>query len=143
MKTLGKRVTKRFFLDQENGFQQLRKRWSELLAERTKLDSVDHLIYLAIMGKDIRKGFGETTNGIKLCNGQKSDQGLRQALRTLRTAIMYSAVHRRLNRLFPDILNVDEVIVMLNNLPKLSHSNLLKVEPYDGEMFREEEVLAA
>src|SRR5262249_8055526 len=58
-------------LDDPNLYQNLRRHWSELLRSPRKheLTASHHLLYLALLGKDWRKGFTPATNRRKLDNG--------------------------------------------------------------------------
>ena len=66
MQTLGKKITQNFF-NNEDGFKQLEKRWSEAVQSRDKtLDSQHHLLYQVLRGKNWQKGFAEITNSNKI-----------------------------------------------------------------------------
>lgn len=83
MKTLGKKITQRFFLV-EDGFSLMRKRWSELVNTGHKPSSTELLLYMILRGRDYRKAFSPVTNETKLFNGQNPNQGLNSAMGRLR-----------------------------------------------------------
>lgn len=58
MKTLNKQITQTFFTE-PNGREILISNWKLKcnLGKDCDLDAVDHLLYLALLGKDYRKGF--------------------------------------------------------------------------------------
>ena len=70
MNTLPRAITAQIFTD-SNIYSALRKHWSDLMRSERKheLAAVHHLLYLALMGKDWRKGFTCVTNKRKLENG--------------------------------------------------------------------------
>jgi hypothetical protein len=70
MNTLNREQTSLLFPRPEN-YQQLRTHWSELINSdrRHGLTAAHHLIYLALLGKDWRKGFTPPSNPRKLANG--------------------------------------------------------------------------
>ncbi len=70
MNTLPRAITARYLLD-TNTYWNLRSHWSTLMRSPRKheLAAVHHLLYLALLGKDWRKGFTPITNRRKLDNG--------------------------------------------------------------------------
>lgn len=58
-------------LDDPQTYHALRQRWCELINSDRKheLSAAHHLLYLALLGKDWRKGFTPLTNPRKLANG--------------------------------------------------------------------------
>lgn len=135
MNTLNKKVTKQFFVDQENGFTKLEERWSLLVANKESKDAADHLLYSILRGKDFRKGFSElsasTVKGAtrletRLTNGQSKDQGLRLALRELKERLSSPAsANATLTRLFGNEVNADAIRSFIRHLPKMAtvHTN--------------------
>jgi hypothetical protein len=76
MNTLGKEITQEFFED-ENGYQKFIARWSEMMNDKNvckDINAAEHLIYLAVRGKDWRKGFTAATNKNKVANGYNGSQ---------------------------------------------------------------------
>lgn len=69
MNTLPRAITARFFTFAE--YLQLRQHWSRLMNSERKhgLSAAHHLLYLALIGKDWRKGFAPVTNPRRLANG--------------------------------------------------------------------------
>jgi hypothetical protein len=70
MNTLSRAITAQLF-NSTDTYIALRKHWSNLLKSDRKheLTAAHHLFYLALMGKDWRKGFIPPTNQRKLENG--------------------------------------------------------------------------
>jgi hypothetical protein len=70
MNTLPRAVTAQFFPDPES-YTALRRQWRLLLTadRRHELTAAHHLLYLALLGKDRRRGFTPITNARKLENG--------------------------------------------------------------------------
>ena len=85
MNTLPRAVTAQFFTLAE--YSQLRERWSRLMnsGRRHELLAVHHLLYLALIGKDWRKGFTPATNPRKLANGAFQGWILFRSLNRLHT----------------------------------------------------------
>lgn len=81
MNTLPKAITAKFFPTEE-AYLALKAHWSTLVnSDRKKeLTPSHHLLYLALMGKDWRKGFTPITNKTKLANGAYEGWGLNAAL---------------------------------------------------------------
>ena len=74
MRTLGKEITKTFF-ETEDGYQRLKKYWSNLMQDhkaRKSIKAEHHLLYLALIGKDWTKGFTSPINKNKINNGYRS-----------------------------------------------------------------------
>ena len=84
MNTLPRAITAQVLTDQTT-FQNLRQCWSELMRSPRKqeLSAAHHLLYLALLGKDWRKGFTCITNQRKLENGAYHDWGLFRAMSML------------------------------------------------------------
>ena len=84
--TLSKQQTACFFAQPDLGYASLQAHWSALVAARTPLSAADHLLYLALRGKDWRKGFSPITNATKLANGAGvgDGPGFARALRPIR-----------------------------------------------------------
>jgi hypothetical protein len=70
MNALSRAITAQFFHD-SNSYNALRKHWSDLIhsQRRHELKAAHHLLYLALTGRDWRKGFTPPTNQRKLENG--------------------------------------------------------------------------
>jgi hypothetical protein len=70
MNTLSRAITAQFFPD-SNSYNALRKHWSDLISSKHghELKAMHHLLYLAFIGRDWRKGFTPPTNQRKLENG--------------------------------------------------------------------------
>ncbi len=70
MNTLPRAITAHVF-NNPNTYFSLRRHWSTLMQSdrRHELSAVHHLLYLALLGKDWRKGFTPATNPRKLANG--------------------------------------------------------------------------
>lgn len=70
MNTLSRNTTTRFFADVAH-YDAMRRRWSILLQsnDRFHLDSAHHLLYLALRGRDWRRGWTPIRNQRKLTNG--------------------------------------------------------------------------
>lgn len=95
MNKLNKNIT--LSLLGEGGYEALRARWSELCNsdDRKKLNRTHHLLYVALMGRDWRKGFCKRdengnymlpiTNANKLANGGDMNWGWSRARRGLST----------------------------------------------------------
>src|SRR5437879_11881880 len=64
----------------------LRAQWSRLMHDveaRKGLTAAHHLLYLALLGRDWRKGFCPITNQTKLDNGAFWNMGARRAIQDL------------------------------------------------------------
>ena len=81
MNTLPRAITAQVLTDLTT-YQSLRQRWSELMRSPRKLDlsGAHHLLYLALLGKDWRRGFARITNRRKLDNGAFYGWGLFRAM---------------------------------------------------------------
>ncbi len=84
MNTLPRAITAPILMTPQT-YWSLRHRWSELLRSPRKheLSAAHHLLYLALLGKDWRKGFTCITNRRKLDNGAFYDWGLFRAMDVL------------------------------------------------------------
>lgn len=84
MNTLSRATTARFFPD-SNSYNALRKHWSVLIhsEHRHQLKAAHHLLYLALTGRDWRKGFTPPTNQRKLDNGAFLGWVMFRALQTI------------------------------------------------------------
>jgi hypothetical protein len=84
MNTLSRAITARFFPD-SSSYNALRKHWSDLIRSerRHELKAAHHLLYLAVMGRDWRKGFTPPTNQRKLANGAFQGWNMFRALNSL------------------------------------------------------------
>jgi hypothetical protein len=84
MNTLSRAITAQIFPHADT-YLILRKHWSQLINSEQKheLSAGHHLLYLALLGKDWRKGFTPVTNRRKLENGAFYGWRLFRALRML------------------------------------------------------------
>jgi hypothetical protein len=84
MNTLPRAITAQVLAD-SNTYYSIRQQWSELMQSPRKheLKAVHHLLYLALLGKDWRKGFTCVSNGRKLDNGAFYGWALFKALAAL------------------------------------------------------------
>lgn len=84
MNTLSQAITAQILTD-PTAYYNLRRHWSALVRSPRKheLTAAHHLLYLALLGKDWRKGFTCVTNPRKLENGAFYDWELFRALATL------------------------------------------------------------
>ena len=84
MNTLSRAITAQIFTHPDT-YLLLRKHWSRLINSDRKqeLSAAHHLLYLALLGKDWRKGFTPVTNWRKLENGAFYSWGLFRALQIL------------------------------------------------------------
>ncbi len=75
-------------LPDPNTYQNLRRHWSKLLRSPRKheLTAAHHVLYLALLGKDWRRGFTFITNRRKLDNGAYYDWGLFRAMDVLHSS---------------------------------------------------------
>lgn len=91
MNTLSRALTARIFTSQEH-YQALQTHWHGLVnsSERRKLNSAHHLLYVALLGRDWRKGFTLPTNPTRLANGAFDSWGLFRA---------WGFLHREVNDL--------------------------------------------
>jgi hypothetical protein len=82
MNTLSRAMTAQFFPDSA-AYLALRRHWSPLVNSdrRHELTSAHHVLYLALLGKDWRRGFTPITNPRKLENGAYYGWALFHALR--------------------------------------------------------------
>lgn len=75
MNTLNRQITRTFFVDKDNGFENLKARWSQIVNDketRKSLTAEHYALYAALRGKDWRKGLTLPTNSNKLNNGYQS-----------------------------------------------------------------------
>ena len=88
MNTLSKSITSQILKD-PNTYTAIRRQWSQLMNSdrRRGLSSAHHLLYLALCGKDWRKGFTMPTNKKKLNNGAYYGWGLHRALAKLHSKL--------------------------------------------------------
>jgi hypothetical protein len=84
--TLPRAVTAQIFTSTES-YVALRRHWSALMRSdrRHELSSAHHLLYLALIGKDWRRGFTPISNRRKLDNGAFAGWSLFRALMVLRS----------------------------------------------------------
>lgn len=87
MNTLSRAETAQFFPDSA-AYLALRQHWSRLMNSdrRHDLTAAHHLLYLALLGKDWRRGFTPITNPRKLANGAFCGWALFSALREVHYA---------------------------------------------------------
>ncbi len=88
MNTLSRAITAKLF-NSTDTYTALRKHWSALINSDRKheLAAAHHLLYLALAGKDWRKGFTPPTNRRKLENGALVGWKLFRALDTLHSRV--------------------------------------------------------
>jgi hypothetical protein len=81
MNTLPRAITAQVLCD-PSSYHNLRRHWSDLMRSPRKheLTGAHHLLYLALLGKDWRKGFTCITNQRKLDNGAFYTWGLFRAM---------------------------------------------------------------
>ena len=81
MNTLSRALTAQILTDSQT-YLNIRRRWSELMRSERKheLTAAHHLLYLALLGKDWRKGFTCVSNSRKLENGAFYAWGLHRTL---------------------------------------------------------------
>jgi hypothetical protein len=84
MNTLSRTITSHI-LENEDAYAAVRSHWSGLVnsSRKHELSPAHHLLYLALCGKDWRKGFTPIANHRKLANGAFYNWGLWWALRAL------------------------------------------------------------
>ncbi|MFZ6030446.1 MAG: hypothetical protein ACOYYS_22280 [Chloroflexota bacterium] len=84
MNTLSRAITAQILTD-PTIYNKLQRHWSALVhsPRKHKLTAAHHLLYLALLGKDWRKGFTCVTNRRKLENGAFYNWKLFRALATL------------------------------------------------------------
>ena len=70
MNTLPRAITAKFLTDSHT-YAHICQQWRQLIhsSRKHELKAVHHLLYLALRGKDWRKGFTPPTNRLKLDNG--------------------------------------------------------------------------
>lgn len=120
MKTLGKKITKDFFIT-ENSWKDIQKDWArELQAKNSMLENPGvHLLYNALRGKDYRKGFTATSNRKKIVNGQYRDLGLMRAIRSARLESTKEAM----------------MFMFGDNISREGLENLISMLPPEEELF--------
>lgn len=84
MNTLNFTITSQFYIDPDNGFNDITKFWKEQIANGHNPTSSELLSYAILRGKDYRKGFTKVTNSRKLENGMYEYLGFRHAAGHLR-----------------------------------------------------------
>lgn len=139
MKTLSKQHTKGFFFT-DSGREELRKSWSaRLKTDKDLNDPGMHLLYVTILGRDIRKGFTATSNSCKIKNGTYVDFGFRKALKSATSIETLAKFHDKfggclrpgtLTSLVYDVLNVPNIIFPGK---KCNPPNLLDLDPFKGD----------
>ncbi len=84
MNTLPRAITALVFSN-STSYDHLRRHWSGLIRSPRKheLRAMHHLLYLALLGKDWRRGFGQITSRRKLANGAFFNWGMFRALAAL------------------------------------------------------------
>lgn len=87
MKTLNRTITSQFYIDPDNGFNEIKNRWKQLLNDGVELTSAAHLLYAILRGKDYRRAFTPVKNEKKLANGQLPNTAVYTARVYLHTAI--------------------------------------------------------
>jgi hypothetical protein len=117
MNTLSRAVTAQFFPDSKT-YQTIKQHWRLLMnsERRHELTASHHLLYLALMGKDWRRGFTPVTNPRKLVNGAHYGWALFRAL-----ALLHSSFHNDLLLAPFDGLITGETLTRIRQLvPKIT-----------------------
>jgi hypothetical protein len=117
MNTLSRAITAQIFTDIDT-YHTLRAHWRLLLNSdrRHELSAAHHLLYLALSGKDWRKGFTPVTNQRKLANGAFYQWGLFRAL-----ALFHSPQHEAwLLAPFDGLVTPAMLQTVRNLVPKVS-----------------------
>lgn len=99
MKTLNKKITSSFFINQETGWADLKARWKEVGA-RSGCGSANAL-YAILRGKDYRKGLTPITNKNKLNNGGAHQW---EGYRALRGRQLEASLHMFDGIVYPEVL---------------------------------------
>jgi len=86
MNTLPRAITAQIF-ENTGSYAALRRHWSALMnsGRKHELSAAHHLLYLALLGRDWRKGFVPITNRRKLENGAFDGWSLFSAIQLLRS----------------------------------------------------------
>lgn len=82
MKTLGKNTTRNFYIN-EDGYDRIRAIWSGIKDKGHHPTAAEHLLYMAVIGRDFRKAFTPITNFVKITNGLAPLFGAKKALETV------------------------------------------------------------
>ena len=137
MKTLPKAITRTFFKDELQGWDQLRAAWKQHLAtppitpvggeaqRRDHYAAARQLLYAALRGKDWRKGFTAPTNETKLRNGYRWE--LENALAQVRAN--WTGTQQAVLEPFKDILVEDALPRIKSLLPDKLPTTVRTVTP--------------
>lgn len=131
MNTLPRAVTATFFGSPDN-YIALRRHWSKLMnsGRRSELTAAHHTLYLALIGKDWRRGFTPVTNQRKLANGGYYQWGLFRALRALHS----EEYEPKLLAAFDGLVTLP-MLQLLRGMVPLRILNLQCMDAYSGAPF--------
>lgn len=119
MNTLPRATTARFFATPAE-YQALKNHWSTLLNsdEKHNLTAAHHTLYLALMGKDWRKGFTLTKSIKRLQNGAFEGWALFSTLAHIHSPHGYDLLP-----LFNGLVTLQQLLLLRAYLPKPSPYN--------------------
>lgn len=131
MNTLSRAITARFFPNSDS-FNALRRHWSVLInsERRQELTAAHHILYLALIGKDWRKGFTPPSNQRKLDNGAFWGWAMFRAMQT----IQLKAREEELLAPF-DGLITSQMLDRLRNLLPIANAYRYKPSEFANRMF--------
>ena len=130
MNTLSRAITAQIF-DDSDTYSTIRTHWRTLMqsSRRQELSASHHILYLALMGKDWRKGFTPVTNQRKLANGAFYDWKLFRAL-----TLFHSTLHQDwLLTPFDGIVTVESLQAIRRFIPKVSAYNYTPTDFAPGQ----------
>ncbi len=128
MNTLSRAITAQI-LDAD-AYRALRRQWSALMNSERKheLTAAHHILYLALLGKDWRKGFTPPTNRRKLENGAFTGWVMFRALDKLH----FTLHEHDLLAPFDGIVTVQMLQLIRGRLPR-ANSYAYRAEQFNGE----------
>ena len=144
MRTLSKAITSQFYTTTD-GYDQLTKRWSELIASKHELDSVHYLLYQIFRGKDWTKSI--STNNIVLTNKNKLSSGGAYNTAIYKDLITLRNSYSRINYLmapFEGIIKPETLKLIQKLIPTSCYSDIETTEvnePYNASMALSEEIV--
>jgi hypothetical protein len=129
MNTLPRAVTAQFFPDIKS-CNALRQHWSGLInsERRHALSPAQHLLYLALLGRDWRKAFTCATNRRKLANGAFTGWALFRALFCLRSTY----AEQELLAPFDGLVTAEMLQALRSRLPSVNPYSLRPEEFSQG-----------
>jgi hypothetical protein len=140
MNTLSKKMTARFFARPE-AFQHLRAHWRAIVnsSRRDELRAEHYLLYLALRGKDWRKGFVPITNPRKLANGGYDTWRMRCALAKIHRAAALGETASPLLKPFDTVVTLEMLQALRAVLPPcprhpLTGKDFVAGYPFDAYM---------